>query len=290
MNNYEIRIAFQQDDELRRSFNILAEKTYGLSFEEWFQNGFWGNQYIPYSIIIENEVIANISVSLMDFICDGVEKHYIQLGTVMTDERYRKRGFSRMLMERILQDYRDSDGIYLFANDSVLHFYPRFGFRPVREYQYTAQIDEAQEGDIRKVPMEREEDWSQFLDHIKQKQIQDLGCMEMQNDGLLMFYLSSFMKDNVYHLPEQQAYIVAELERETLIIQAAFAGGTASLTEIARLFIKDVKKVALGFTPKDTAGFSPQVLQEENTTLFVLGKEWENWENDRRMFPLLSHA
>lgn len=37
-------------DALRRSFNTLAKETFGLSFETWYQNGYWGEKYIPYSI------------------------------------------------------------------------------------------------------------------------------------------------------------------------------------------------------------------------------------------------
>ena len=44
-------------------------------------------------------------------------------------------------METVLSDWRDcSDGIYLFANDSVLDFYPKFGFCPMGEYQVSVNV------------------------------------------------------------------------------------------------------------------------------------------------------
>lgn len=35
---------------LRHSFNELAGRTFGLDFENWYQNGFWGDAYNPISI------------------------------------------------------------------------------------------------------------------------------------------------------------------------------------------------------------------------------------------------
>ncbi len=79
---------YRDNEMLRKSFNALAMKTYGLDFEDWYQNGYWGEAYTPYSIVEEGKIVANVSVNTMDFILDGSRKHVIQLGTVMTDEAY----------------------------------------------------------------------------------------------------------------------------------------------------------------------------------------------------------
>ena len=102
MSSIEILKDYRENAELRHSFNELAKKTFGLNFEDWYQNGYWTDKYNP---------------------------HSIQLGTVMTDEAYRNRGLIRLIMEDIEKEYADkADGMYLFANDSVLSFYPKFGF------------------------------------------------------------------------------------------------------------------------------------------------------------------
>ena len=53
---------------LRHSFNELAKKTFGLDFEDWYQNGFWSDHYNPYSIVEDHKVIANVSVNKTDMI------------------------------------------------------------------------------------------------------------------------------------------------------------------------------------------------------------------------------
>ena len=125
---YEIISNYRKNDELRSSFNSLAERTFGLSFEGWYKNGFWNEKYIPYSVLYDGNIIANVSVNIINCTVKGNKRRYIQLGTVMTDERFRKQGLSRVLMEKILEEYSECDGIFLYANDEVLDFYPKFGF------------------------------------------------------------------------------------------------------------------------------------------------------------------
>ena len=138
---YKLEKNYRNNDTLRKSFNELAQKTFGFDFEDWYQNGFWGDNYNPYSIVIDGKVVSNVSVNKTDMLMDGEVKHFLQLGTVMTDEQYRNKGLSRMLMEQIELDYAGKvDGIYLFANDSVLDFYPKLGFQKAKEYQYSRKV------------------------------------------------------------------------------------------------------------------------------------------------------
>lgn len=40
---------YKQDDARRASFNRLADSIFGIQFEEWYQQGFWNDNYICYS-------------------------------------------------------------------------------------------------------------------------------------------------------------------------------------------------------------------------------------------------
>lgn len=46
---YKLVIGNGEDDTYRKSFNTLTEKTFEFNFEQWYQDGYWKNQYIPYS-------------------------------------------------------------------------------------------------------------------------------------------------------------------------------------------------------------------------------------------------
>lgn len=60
----ELIKGYHHNTVLRRSFNALSIDTFGLSLEDWYQNRFWGDNYVLYSIIEDDKVVANISVSI----------------------------------------------------------------------------------------------------------------------------------------------------------------------------------------------------------------------------------
>lgn len=154
---------YRDNAALRHSFNKLAEKTFGLNFEDWYQNGFWGDDYNPYSLVRDGKIVANVSVNRTDFRFDGQVRHFLQLGTVMTEEKYRRRGYLRAIMEQIESDYSGkADGMYLFANDSVLDFYPRFGFHESTEYQYSIELHNTGACEYQPVPMDSPAHWRQL--------------------------------------------------------------------------------------------------------------------------------
>ena len=76
--DYKVISNYRKDDELRRSFNALAERTFGLSFENWYQNGFWNDKYIPYSILLDGNIIANVSVNIINCEVKGKKRRYIR--------------------------------------------------------------------------------------------------------------------------------------------------------------------------------------------------------------------
>ena len=130
----EILHNYRHDRALRQSFNALAEQTFGgLNFENWYQMGYWGENYDPHSIVIDGKVVANVSVNRCDLVIGGQRKKIYQLGTVMTDPEYRNRGLGRAIMEALEPMLSQADGVYLFGNDSVVDYYPRFGFRRAAE-------------------------------------------------------------------------------------------------------------------------------------------------------------
>ena len=73
---YLYKSKYRDDDSLRKSFNRLANNIFDIDFERWYQEGYWGDGYIPYSLIDDNEVVANVSASIMGLILKG-KRNYI---------------------------------------------------------------------------------------------------------------------------------------------------------------------------------------------------------------------
>ena len=113
-----------------------------MCIRDRYQEGGWGTDYIPHVLADGQTVAANVSVNKMTFLHRGKRRQWIQLGTVMTHPDYRGNGLGRFLMEKILSEYKNSEAVYLFANDTVLDYYPKFGFQPSREFHCTFPLPE----------------------------------------------------------------------------------------------------------------------------------------------------
>lgn len=280
---------YRADDALRRSFDALAQRTFGLTFEDWYQNGFWGDDYVPYSVVVDGEVAANVSVNRTDFVLDGEKKRFIQFGTVMTDERYRGRGMIRRLMAEVEHDCAGkADGVYLFANDTVLDFYPKFGFRRAAEVRYARAPEPGGAASAVRVPMRDRDAWDRLTAVIRSS----APCGRFSlcgNTGLPLFYVSKFMQDCVYRVAPE-TYAVAALEDGVLHLHAVYAEKQPAPEAVARAFGGAVRRVQLGFTPLDTTGWEAETVREDDTTLFVRGAGFRDFERRGLMFPVLAHA
>lgn len=279
---------YRDNAALRESFNKLAEKVFGLSFENWYQNGFWKDNYIPYSAVIDGEVVANVSVNACSMNYKGEVVKLFQLGTIMTDPGYRGRGYARLLMEEVLKDFEGkADGIYLYANDTVLDFYPRFGFRKAKEYQYTKETAFAGEDKTVRIPMKDKKDFDRMAAILSERR-QNAQMYMVGNTGLYMFYLSQFMTENVFYIAGCDSYVVAEKEDDTLILHAIIGDGPVD--EVIEAFGASIRKTVLCFTPKDPRGFEKNELHEEDTTFFVKGRFFDEHSKDEFMMPSITHA
>lgn len=283
---------FKDNALLRKSFNSLTQKTFGFDFEQWYQAGYWGSGYIPYSLLEGENIVANVSASIMDFSVLGEAKRYIQFGTVMTDSAYRGQGLSRYLIEKVIGEWKNKcDMIYLFANNSVLNFYPKFGFTAVSEYQYSKAIT----NDTATMAAEK---LDMSLDNnrklVIEKVINSISMSKfrmLENAELIMFYCISYMSGNVYYIRELDAVAIASFEGDTLYLYDIFSASETDLDNIIMaLSNKEIKTAVLGFTPGDTNGFHVDLLHEDGTTLFVMKDKADLFQNNKLMFPILSHT
>ncbi len=275
-------------EEERIAFEHLAHTVFGLSFEEWFQKGYWTDQYCPYTLFDQGKAVANVSVNRMPFLYEGEKRLYIQLGTVMTEPGYRKRGLSRYLMQRVLDDWKEEcDGIYLFANHTVLDFYPKFGFQQGKESRCVLPVT-PQPQRVRKLDIDSEEDRKL----LKEKYVLGEPFSRFSltdNWGLLMFHCSGFAKDCIYYLESEDLVVIAEYQKEELSCYQILGNTSASLEQILNEIARpETKRAVLYFSP--TGDYVGIDWQEEDETLFLYQEKENLFPNGQLLFPLLSHA
>lgn len=281
----EIVTNIREDGALRAQLNALTRLTYGFDFEEWYRAGHWGGRYIPHSLLVDGELVSNVSINIMDCAVDGEPMRLIQLGTVMTHPAHRGKGYCRLLMERVIAEWLPRcDGMYLYPNDTVQQFYPKFGFRPATEYRYRTAGPVRGVGGARPVSPKDAQTWRRFVGAVGCAAPQ--GRVWVDNPGLALFYANG---ENVFWLPELEAYAIAERTAEGLMLHQLIAGHPVDAMAAARL-LGGGATVRFGFPPEDVSGLVCEPYGEEEISVFAMGEGFHTLERRRLGMPTLSHA
>ncbi|WP_405171595.1 GNAT family N-acetyltransferase [Paenibacillus sp. FSL H8-0280] len=248
---------YKNNEVLRKSFFELAVNTFEINFEDWYQQGYWGERYIPYSYVDGDLVIANVSVNILELIIHGEKKKAIQIGTVMTHPDYRGKGLSTRLMNKVLEEYENKyDYMYLFANESVLDFYPKFGFNPVEEHlfsmNYTAKKS-PEPANIRKLNVTNADD-IRLIEKLASERLpvsQHFATYHAQ--GILMFYCLNVFSDDIYYLENENVIVIYQKEDNHIELFDVVSLNELNMKDILdKIADKDTEKVTFHFTPDAT--------------------------------------
>ena len=286
---------YMRDDTLRHALNDLTRKTFGFDFEDWVTGGYFEGDYIPYSFIENGKIISNVSANRMTFLQNGIDRNYIQIGTVMTDEAYRRQGLAKKLMEHVIKQYKDDcDGFYLFANPDAVVFYNRCGFSKETEYRYSVKNEFCMgksAGEIFMPVNTADEQMKQkYMDMVRRSAVNS-SLEQLNKFGLQMFYSADM--ENVYYAKDMDCFIVAEMEENTLHLQSIICENHVTLLDVLQRVKGEYHNCQLGFTPalKDMdICVAEQYDGADDYRLFYLGEQLKSIENEKLYFPELSHA
>ena len=285
---------YMKDDVRRHMLNDLTQKTFGFDFEGWVTGGYFEGEYIPYSLMEDNRIISNVSANKMRFMQNGEMKYYIQLGTVMTDEEYRKQGLASKIIKHVIGEYeKECDGIYLFGNLDALGFYEKMGFKKLNQYRYhikDAYLESINSDKTFKPVIDMDDDIKKAYLKLVRECAYNSRFEQINKYGLQMFYTAGF--DNVYHAQDIDCFIVLDYEEGT-ILQSIICNKKLPLSDIIDRIDIDDKRLMLGFTPceEDMNICDCEVYDgADDYRLFYMGKELETIERDKLYFPELSHA
>ncbi|GIQ68272.1 hypothetical protein XYCOK13_10960 [Xylanibacillus composti] len=198
---------YKHTDRYRDSFNRLAHQTFGISFEEWYQRGYWDERYICYSYVDRDEVVANVSVSRLQLRSESACLKACQIGTVMTHPEYRGRGLSAKLMDHVIQKHEpEADVFFLFANRQVLDYYPRFGFSPVQESRFVWNRDGECSGlrgaappTWRQLDLQHPQDERRLLHALKSRQPISDRLSVLEHEGIFMWHALEVFPTGLYY-------------------------------------------------------------------------------------------
>ena len=114
----------------------------GRTFSAWGARGGWVDGYDVFAVVVDDQVVSTVGRQSMRYMINGEARSGYQIGAVATHADHRNRGLARLLMNKVLDELDAPDQpVILFANSSVLDFYPRFGFRRLAQTGFIGHTD-----------------------------------------------------------------------------------------------------------------------------------------------------
>lgn len=239
MRNRLRRVSHYRDEEgLRLCFNRLAQLTFGIDFERWYQKGAWDNSYTCYSFADGDEIVANVSVTSMTVLLDGNEVPGLQIGTVMTHPDYRGLGLFKTLMEEALAAHsiQDSSLVVLYANESVTNLYPKLGFRrsPFYRYETNAKLCEGGGSQrLRKLDVAQEEDWALLVRLAQSRGPLPAECSVSGSSSIFLWHCLNTFPEALYYAEERELLLVYEWSEGKIDLMDVVSSRSVLFAEVA---------------------------------------------------------
>ena len=275
----------KNDTAYEAMLDDLIQETFGFSFTPWFEYELWDDNYESYSIIENGRMLSNVCVYKVELVVQGVKAAAIQFGCVATRKEERGKGLSKILIEHILSLYPKTPA-FLFATDSVMDFYPKFGFSAVQ--YYIPQISAAIDNPTIPTMLGIDDDYD-FIQTAMQNRMTSsvLDCLDSQS--VQMFHMIMSYRENIYHLSGCGAIVIAQQNGDKLILVDVIATAPITFAQLAaELPFTGIRTVQFGFNPDwldVTPTWIPSCMTEN--PLFVRG----NWNLPQHfIFPKTSET
>ena len=172
--SYKLVKDYRNNINLVNKYHVFISKIFpSISFKEWQNKGFWTNKYIPFSIVKNDEIVSNVSVAIMDVFLNGKKLVAAQIGAVGTLPEYRNKGLSRDLMNYVIEKFKDDVQLFfLFANETVMEYYPKFGFKNFHENIFTSETNiNGSHCSAKKLNLNDKKDYILLIELLKRRKV-----------------------------------------------------------------------------------------------------------------------
>jgi GNAT superfamily N-acetyltransferase len=281
MKNYEVIENYRDDNKYRDQLFELTDIVFPrYDFRKWFNLGYWPDEYIPFSIELDGKIVSNVSITKMNTYLNGNHIKAIQFGTVATNPDYRKRNLSRYLMEYVIDKYeKDTDLMFLFANDSVTEFYPKFGFIRKHEsvFKITSDIP-SPAYNSRKLNIDDTIDRELIVEMIKNRCV-TTKLFGAENFGsITMWHLLNVFPNDIYYLEDENAIVLAYESDNELHVHDIISTEIKELNSLLPKVIKNenLNSIHIYFSPDEMNYKYDSAYITDDSPFFVRGKFLED--------------
>ena len=246
-----------------------------MDFSTWKNAGCYDGSYIPHSFVHEGRIIANVSVTKTEMMIKGEEVKGIQIGTVMTDPLFRGQGLSRKLIEYVLEEYSYAEMFYLFANDSVLDFYPKFGFISSDEFLYSNESfvqTEIRNGKRRLTGKNTEDIY--LLKNLLSKRNFQSKCFGVKGSvSIPLWHFLNTYTDAFHYIAPLECVAVYSILNDELQLYDVISESSLKAVDVIPYIIEGgIKKIIYNFMPDDFDSYAVRGSKFVYDKMFYLGR------------------
>jgi hypothetical protein len=268
-----IRITADDTRWHSRFFSFVGQVFAGLDFRLWAERGGWDSRYEVFAMVEDGRILATVGRSRMDFVINDKNVPGFQLGAVATHVERRHEGLSRRLIECVLDGVGADQPIILFANDTVLDFYPRFGFKRTRQKRFIAIITRDPAGPrARPFAIENPTDRSR-LAHLCARAEAPGSALSARNYYHILLWHLTYRPIQAFWLDGVDAFVVIEASGGRLVVHECIADRRFDLFAVLpHLITEPVSEVEFGFDPAAwLSKCEVDVSDDDEALLFVRG-------------------
>jgi predicted N-acetyltransferase YhbS len=263
----------------------------GRTFSAWGARGGWVDGYDVFAVVVDDHVVSTVGRQSMRYVINGKERNGYQLGAVATHADHRNRGLARLLMDKVLGDLDAPDQpVILFANSSVLNFYPRFGFRRFAQSSFFGHIGVHPAGTLApRLDLASPTDRAWLADHCARAGAIGRGFSARDYYPTLLFHLTRQPRI-AFRLDSFGAVVIVQQDGDRLLIEDLLATRPFGLTgALPHVCAKPVRTLEFGFDPEAWwPNAESQSLDDGGSPLFARGAALEVEEPIR--FPDLAQT
>jgi GNAT superfamily N-acetyltransferase len=268
--------AYRDNRALRNKFYHFTQAVFpALNFIDWYKQGYWSNKYIPFSIIEDNKIISNVSVSKMNILINGDYFNGIQFGTVGTLPEHRNRGLSKFLMEYVLNKFENvCDIFFLFANETVLDFYPKFGFTQYNEVVFKSSSEfPGSDYCARKLNISDSADLFIIKKCLKERLALTKFFGAIDYAFITHWHLLNVFPDNLFYVEDEDVILICKEENNQLHIWDVIYSAPVNLSVVVSKIIrnKNLHSIHYYFPPDQLVFNYDEIIPDKDSYLFVRG-------------------
>jgi ribosomal protein S18 acetylase RimI-like enzyme len=225
----------------------------GLDFGPWYRRHGWTPTYEVHAVVDGDELVAAVGVARATAVVAGREHRGAQLGAVGVIPEARGRGLIRGLLEHVLAQLEPAVEVFhLYANETVLDLYPRFGFRRVEETEFEFAVALAPTPTpAPRVDLDDDVARAAWLEACA-RSLAPTERFGMRGYGATALWHASVLHPRAVRVLERgEVYVVAEQREDTLhVLDVAAPRRFDLLPLLPSLLEAPVTRVRFGFCPE----------------------------------------